>query len=199
MRRGGSSKERLLLTVMFTDIVDSTRLASELGDRRWREVLSRHHAIVRKQLKRHGGREVDTAGDGFFATFDQPARAVACARAAADELARLDINIRAGVHMGEVEVEGRDVSGLAVHIGSRIMAMAGPGEVLVSSTVRDLMSGSDLSFDDKGTHALKGVPAEWRVYAVEPDEIVTGDEEERHRALRPEDQDTQRTSSRSIA
>ncbi|MEA2497654.1 MAG: hypothetical protein QOH26_59 [Actinomycetota bacterium] len=183
MRRGGGPKKRLLLTVMFTDIVGSTELASQLGDKRWREVLARHSSIMRKALKRHGGREVDTAGDGFFATFDQPAAAVACARDASAELAAIDISIRAGIHMGEVEVEGSDVSGLAVHIGSRVMSGAGPGEVLVSSTVRDLMTGSDLSFDDRGIHSLKGVPAEWHLYAVEPVELPTLDRPE-HAALK---------------
>jgi DNA-binding beta-propeller fold protein YncE len=169
---------------MFTDIVGSTELASQLGDKQWRQVLGRHNSILRKNLKRHGGREVDTAGDGFFATFDQPAAAVACARAASAELAQIDIAIRAGIHMGEVEVEGGDVSGLAVHIGSRVMSGAGPGEVLVSSTVRDLMTGSELSFEDRGVHPLRGVPAEWHLYAVEPIEIPTEAAEPGHAALR---------------
>jgi YVTN family beta-propeller protein len=141
---------------------------------------------MREALKRHGGREVDTAGDGFFATFDQPADAVACARTATAELARVDVAIRAGIHMGEVEVEGSDVSGLAVHIGSRVMSGAGAGEILVSSTVRDLMTGSDLSFEDRGFHSLKGVPAEWHLYAVEPTEGSSTGESE-HAALKAED------------
>jgi class 3 adenylate cyclase len=168
VRRRADAPERLLTTVMFTDIVGSTRLASELGDRKWRELLSRQQSFVRKQLKHYGGREVDTAGDGFFATFDQPARAVACARAISNGLADLGIQIRAGIHMGEVEVTGRSVAGIAVHIGSRIMSVAGPEEVVVSSTVRDLMSGSDLKFEDRGLHELKGVPAQWRLFSVEP-------------------------------
>jgi class 3 adenylate cyclase/DNA-binding beta-propeller fold protein YncE len=202
VRRGGGSKKRLLLTVMFTDIVGSTELASQLGDKQWRQVLGRHNSILRKNLKRHGGREVDTAGDGFFATFDQPAAAVACARAVSAELAGIDIAIRAGIHMGEVEVEGGDVSGLAVHIGSRVMSGAGPGEILVSSTVRDLMTGSDLSFDDRGVHPLKGVPAEWHLYAVEPIEKPVEDVEAPHAALRPrspEDEGARRSVLPTVA
>lgn len=178
MRRRGGPPERLLATVMFTDIVGSTHLASELGDSRWRQVLTRHHAFVRKELKRHGGREVDTAGDGFFAVFDQPARAVACARAVSAGLAASGIQIRAGIHMGEVEVVGRKVAGVAVHIGSRIMSSAGPQDVLVSNTVRDLMAGSDLVFADRGVHELKGVPGEWRLYAVEPEAAPDGKREQ---------------------
>jgi streptogramin lyase len=182
------------MTVMFTDIVGSTELASQLGDKQWREVLGRHKSIMRKALKRHGGHEVDTAGDGFFATFDQPAAAVACARDATAELARVDIDIRAGIHMGEVEVQGSDVSGLAVHIGSRVMSGAGAGEILVSSTVRDLMTGSDLRFEDRGFHSLKGVPAEWHLYAVEPVEVAP-DSEPEHAALKPQAATTGRRRS----
>jgi class 3 adenylate cyclase/DNA-binding beta-propeller fold protein YncE len=167
MPRRSQAPERLLTTVMFTDIVGSTERAAELGDKRWRQVIAAHHAIIRRQLKRFNGREVDTAGDGFFATFDQPARAIDCAQAAVQGVRRLGIDIRAGVHMGEVEVIGPKVGGIAVHIGARIMAQASPGQVLVSSTVRDLMAGSDLKFEDLGAHELKGVPAQWRLYAVE--------------------------------
>jgi streptogramin lyase len=152
---------------MFTDIVGSTQLAAELGDRGWRQLISRHHGFVRKVLRRYGGREVDTAGDGFFATFDQPARAIACARELVAGLHDMGIEIRAGIHMGEVEVIGPKVGGIAVHIGSRVMSKAGPGEVLVSSTVRDLMSGSDIKFDDRGLQELKGVPAQWHLFAVD--------------------------------
>src|SRR6266571_1322207 len=167
MPRRTDAPERLLTTVMFTDIVGSTKLAVELGDRGWRQLLSRHHAYVRKVLKRYGGREVDTAGDGFFVTFDQPARAINCARDLVEGLHRMGIEIRAGVHMGEVEVIGPKVGGIAVHIGARVMSKAGPGQVLVSSTVRDLMSGSELAFRDLGEQELKGVPAQWHLYAVE--------------------------------
>jgi YVTN family beta-propeller protein len=167
--RRTDAPERLLTTVLFTDIVGSTQLASELGDRAWRQLLSRHHGYVRKLLKKYGGREVDTAGDGFFATFDQPARAINCAKELVEGLHRMGIEIRAGVHMGEVEVVGPKVSGIAVHIGSRVMSKAGPGEVLVSSTVRDLMSGSEIKFDDRGLQELKGVPAQWHLFRVETD------------------------------
>jgi class 3 adenylate cyclase/streptogramin lyase len=166
---------RLLATVLFTDIVGSTKLAAELGDRRWRQLLARHHAFVRRQLRQHGGREVDTAGDGFFATFDQPGRAIDCAVEIIRGMKRMSVDIRAGIHMGEVEVIGPKVGGIAVHIGSRIMSMAGPGEVMVSSTVRDLMAGSDLTFSDEGFHELKGVPAQWRLYSVE---AAAGEESE---------------------
>jgi YVTN family beta-propeller protein len=152
--------------VLFTDIVGSTELATELGDRRWKQVLAMHHSFIRGCLKRHGGRELDTAGDGFFATFDQPARAVACAVEAADGLWERGLRIRAGVHVGEVERTGPKVGGMAVHIGSRVASTADPGEIRVSSTVRDLVVGSDLRFLDRGNCVLKGVPGEWRLYAV---------------------------------
>ena len=158
--------ERLLTTVLFTDIVGSTERASEVGDKRWHQIVNAHHALVRRRLKQHGGREIDTAGDGFFATFDQPAEAIRCAEEIVGDVKRLGIEIRAGIHMGEVEVIGPKVGGIAVHIAARVMSKAGPGQVLVSSTVRDLMSGSDLEFEDLGSHELKGVPAQWRLYAV---------------------------------
>src|SRR5439155_15362655 len=190
MPRRTGAPERLLTTVMFTDIVGSTQLAAELGDRGWRQLLSRHHAYVRKVLKRYGGREVDTAGDGFFVTFDQPARAISCARDLVEGLHRMGIEIRAGVHMGEVEVIGPKVGGIAVHIGSRVMSKAAPGEVLVSSTVRDLMSGSDIAFEDRGMQVLKGVPAEWHLFAIEAEAPVRDvpetppPEQERTRGIR---------------
>jgi len=168
MPRQSDAPERLLATVLFTDIVGSTQLAAELGDRGWRQLMSRHHAFVRRVLKKCNGREVDTAGDGFFATFDQPARAIRCAKELVAGLHAMGIEIRAGVHMGEVEIIGPKVSGIAVHIGSRVMSKAGPGEVLVSGTVRDLMSGSDIKFDDRGLQELKGVPAQWHLFAVAP-------------------------------
>ena len=158
--------DRVLATVLFTDIVDSTRRAVQLGDRGWRDALDLHHAMIRRELERHRGREVDAAGDGFLAVFDGPARAIRCASAAIDGARAAGLEIRAGLHIGEVEVAGRAVRGVAVHIGARIAALASPGEVLVSSTVKDLVAGSGITFDDRGTHALKGVPGEWRVYAA---------------------------------
>ncbi len=159
--------DRLLATVLFTDIVDSTRMAGELGDARWREVLAAHDAIVRDHLGAYGGREVKHTGDGFLATFDGPARAVRCACAARDEVAeRTDLAIRAGLHTGECEVVGEDVAGMAIHIGARVAAEAGPGEVLVSGTVRDLVVGSEIAFEDRGSRPLKGVPGEWRLLRV---------------------------------
>ncbi len=164
--RRGPEPDRVLTTVMFTDVVDSTRVAAELGDRAWRERLERHHAVVRRELERWRGREVDTAGDGFLATFDGPARAVRCAQAAALAVHDTGLRIRAGIHTGEVEVVGDAVRGIAVHIGARIAALAGPDDVLVSRTVVDLVSGSGLGFDDRGEHELKGVPGSWQVYAA---------------------------------
>jgi class 3 adenylate cyclase/pimeloyl-ACP methyl ester carboxylesterase len=159
--------DRVLATVLFTDIVDSTLRASELGDRRWREVLDAHDTIVRRELARAGGREVKTTGDGFLAVFDGPARAVRCAEAITRSVRAFGIEVRAGVHTGETEVRGDDVAGMAVHIGARVMAFAGPGEVLVTSTVRDLVVGSGIGFEDRGRHALKGVPGEWQLLAVQ--------------------------------
>jgi class 3 adenylate cyclase/alpha-beta hydrolase superfamily lysophospholipase len=158
--------DRVLATVLFTDIVDSTAKAAELGDRRWRDLLQRHQAIVRRELMRHRGREVDTAGDGFLATFDGPARAIRCACAIVSGLNDLGLDVRAGLHTGECEVIERKVTGIAVHTGARVAAHAGPGDVVVSSTVRDLVAGSGISFTDRGTHALKGIPDEWRLYGV---------------------------------
>jgi pimeloyl-ACP methyl ester carboxylesterase/class 3 adenylate cyclase len=158
--------DRVLATVMFTDIVSSTEHAVRLGDRRWRDLQERHHALVRRELARHRGREVDTAGDGFLATFDGPARAVRCAVAIGEGVRTLGLEVRAGLHTGECELRGDRVSGIAVHTGARVMAQAGAGEVLVSSTVKDLVAGSGLRFEDRGAHAFKGVPGEWRLYAV---------------------------------
>ena len=159
--------ERILATVLFTDIVDSTQRAADLGDRQWRDLLERHHSLVRGELNRFRGREVDTAGDGFFATFDGPARGIRCACAIRDAVSSLGITIRAGLHTGECEVMGDKVSGIAVHISARAMKKADPGEVLVSSTVKDLVAGSGLHFNDRGKHSLKGVPGEWRLFLVE--------------------------------
>jgi class 3 adenylate cyclase len=165
--RTGADPDRVLTTMLFTDIVDSTTRAAELGDRRWRDLLDRHHELLRAEIGRFGGREVSTTGDGFFATFDAPARAVRCALAASEAVSSsLGFDIRAGVHTGEVEVRGSDLGGLAVHIGARIAALAGAGEVLVSSTVKDLLAGSSIDFGDRGEHELKGVPGAWRLYAA---------------------------------
>jgi class 3 adenylate cyclase len=158
--------DRVLATVLFTDIVGATARAAELGDRAWRELLQRHHEVVRQQLGRFRGREIDTAGDGFFATFDGPARAIRCAWEIRDSLADLDLEVRAGLHTGECELLDEKVGGIAVHIGARVAAQAQPGEVLVSSTVKDLVAGSGIAFEDRGVAELKGVPGEWRLFAV---------------------------------
>jgi len=158
--------DRVLATILFTDIVGSTQRASELGDRQWGELLAAHHAAVRTELERFRGREIDTTGDGFLAMFDGPARAVQCALAIRDAVRPLGLEIRAGLHTGEVELTDGDVAGLAVHIGQRVMAEAAPGTVLVSSTVRDLVGGSGLAFADEGLRPLKGVPEEWRLFQV---------------------------------
>jgi class 3 adenylate cyclase len=164
--RHGPYHDRVLVTVLFTDIVGSTERASELGDRGWRDLLDRHNVLVRRELASFRGREVDTAGDGFLATFDGPARAIRCAEAIRDGVHRFGLRIRAGLHTGEVEVVGDDVRGIAVHIGARVAGMANPGEVLVSSTVRDLVAGSGIEFEERGMHTLKGVPGEWNLFAV---------------------------------
>ncbi len=158
--------DRVLATVLFTDIVDSTRRAAEIGDRDWHALLDAHDAIVRAQLARFRGREVNTSGDGFLAMFDGPQRAIRCAMAIRDAVQALGIEVRAGLHTGECEVRGDDIGGIAVHIGARVSALAGPNEVLVSSTLRDLVIGSGLEFDGRGAHTLKGVPGEWHLFAV---------------------------------
>jgi class 3 adenylate cyclase/pimeloyl-ACP methyl ester carboxylesterase len=164
--RHAPEPDRLLATVMFTDIVDSTRRAAELGDRGWRELVEHHDQLIRRQLERHRGREVKTMGDGFLATFDGPARGIRAAVDARDAVRELGIEIRAGLHTGEVEVMNGDVRGIAVNIGARVGSAAEPGEVLVSRTVTDLVAGSGIRFADRGAHALKGVPGEWQLYAV---------------------------------
>jgi class 3 adenylate cyclase len=156
-----------LATVLFTDIVDSTKRAVELGDERWKELLGRHDAQVRRQLARFHGREVNTTGDGFLARFDGPARAIRCAMAIRDVLRSLDLEVRAGVHTGEVELRDDDISGIAVHTAARVAAAAAAGEVLVSRIVVDLVAGSGLSFATRGEHSLKGVTGEWGLFAVE--------------------------------
>jgi class 3 adenylate cyclase len=158
--------DRVLATVLFTDIVDSTAQSAALGDREWRKLREEHDRIIRAQLSRHRGREIKTMGDGFLATFEGPARAVYCAKAIAQHLRPLGIEVRAGLHTGEIELDGDDVRGLAVAIGARVGAVAGPSEVLVSQTVKDLVAGSGLTFEDAGEHELKGVPDRWRLYRV---------------------------------
>jgi pimeloyl-ACP methyl ester carboxylesterase/class 3 adenylate cyclase len=158
--------DRMLATVLFTDIVESTAKAIELGDRDWRELLERHNMLVRREILRFRGHEVDTAGDGFFATFDGPARAIRCACAIADGVRQLGLSVRAGLHTGECEVADGKVAGIAVHTGARVAAQAGAGEVLVSNTVKDLVAGSGIEFTDRGARELKGIPGEWRLFAV---------------------------------
>lgn len=164
--RGEAELDRVLATVLFTDIVGSTERAVGLGDRRWQELLGHHNALVRDELRRYRGVEQDTAGDGFFATFDGPARAVRCAQSVCEAVGRLGIKLRAGVHTGECERAAEKMGGIAVNICARVMAQAQPGEVLVSSTVRDLVSGSGLTFTERGAHKLNGVPGTWNLYAV---------------------------------
>jgi DNA-binding NarL/FixJ family response regulator len=162
----GAETGRVLATVMFSDIVSSTERAAEIGDRRWRDLLDRHDALIRRELARHGGREVKTTGDGFLALFDGPARAIRCAVAVRDELRGEDVEVRVGLHSGEVELRGDDIGGIAVHIGARVAGSAEAGDVMVSSTVKDLVAGSGITFVDRGEHALKGVPDPWRLFAV---------------------------------
>jgi class 3 adenylate cyclase/dienelactone hydrolase len=158
--------DRVLATVMFTDIVGSTAKAAEVGDARWRDLLERHHLLIRRQLARARGKEVDTAGDGFFAAFDGPARAIRCAREIAESVNELGLEVRVGLHTGECELIDGKVAGIAVHTGARVAAKADPGEVLVSSTVKDLVAGSGLMFEDRGAHELSGIPGEWHLYSV---------------------------------
>ena len=158
--------DRLLATVLFTDIVDSTRRAAEMGDRDWHALLDAHDVVVRAQLTRFRGREVNRTGDGFLAMFDGPQRAIRCAMAIRNAVQSLGIEVRAGLHTGECEIRGEDIGGIAVHIGARVCALAGPNDVLVSSTLRDLVIGSGLEFEDRGAHHLKGVPGEWHLFAV---------------------------------
>jgi len=164
--RGGSQSHRVLATVLFTDIAGSTERLSRSGDRRWQDLLHAHHALVRRQLERFRGNEVKTTGDGVLATFDGPARAIRCAQAIMLELRAIGIDIRAGLHTGEVELSDNDIGGIAVHIAARVEALAGVGEVLASRTVVDLVAGSGIEFSDRGEHELKGVPGTWRLFAV---------------------------------
>jgi len=164
--RPAPEPDRVLATVLFTDIVRSTERAAELGDRRWRDLLETYYSLARRQLGRFRGRELDTAGDGLFAAFDGPARAIRCAAAIRDGMRALSLDVRAGVHTGECELIGEKMAGIAVHIGARVAALASPGEVLVTSTVKDLVAGSGIRFEDRGAPPLKGVPGDWHLYAV---------------------------------
>ena len=158
--------DRMLATVMFTDIVDSTQRAADMGDRHWRDLLERHDELFRRALERHRGREIKRTGDGFLATFDGPARAIRCAASITEAVEELGLELRAGLHTGECEVMSDDLGGLAVHIAARVMSYADAGEVLVSSTVKDLVVGSGIDFEDRGTHDLRGVPGDWRLFRV---------------------------------
>lgn len=169
--RHAPASDRVLATLLFTDIVTSTQTAARLGDREWNVLLETHRDIVRSELQRFGGREIGTTGDGFLALFDGPARAVRCALAVIDRLEAIDVSIRAGVHTSEVELTGQDVAGLGVHVAARIMSLAEPGEVLVSAVVRDLAIGSGLVFGDRGRHSLKGVPGEWELFSSSVDDV----------------------------
>lgn len=164
--RPAPEHDRVLATVLFTDIVGSTERASRVGDRAWTHLVDRHHALVREELSRFRGREIETAGDGFLAVFDGPGRAVRCAEAIVGAIRALDLEVRAGVHTGEIELTADKIRGIAVHIGARVAALAAPSEVLVSATVRDLVAGSGIEFEERGTFPLKGIPGEWRLYAV---------------------------------
>jgi class 3 adenylate cyclase len=173
-RTGGweeAEPERMLATVLFTDIVDSTVTATELGDRRWRELLERHNALVRRELLRYRGLEVDSAGDGFFVTFDGPARAIRCASAIVEGVREFGLAVRAGLHTGECEIADGKVAGIAVHTGARVAAQANAGEVLVSSTVKDLVAGSGIPFVERGAYELKGIPGKWRLFALARPEL----------------------------
>jgi len=164
--REGHEPDTVLATVLFTDIVSSTAKAAALGDRAWADLVRRHHSLVRSHLDRFRGREMDTAGDGFFAAFDGPIRAIRCATTIGRSVLDLGLEVRAGLHTGECETVGEKLSGLAVNIGARVSAQAQPGEVLVTSTVKDLVAGSGIGFQDRGLHTLKGVPGEWRLYSA---------------------------------
>jgi class 3 adenylate cyclase len=183
----------VLVTVLFTDIVGSTEIAAELGDRRWRDLVGRHHAIVRRELKRFRGRELDTAGDGFFARFERPADAIRCACAVSDEVRELGIEIRAGIHVGEAEVFEHKVGGIAVNVAARVMGVAEGGEVLVSSTLRDAVAGSGFAFADHGTHRLKGIEGEWRLF-----EVTSVDGERRSLPLSEEEARSRRGFSEAV-
>jgi class 3 adenylate cyclase len=164
--RDVADTDRILATVLMTDIVGSTELAISLGDRKWTELLDAHDRVIEHQLERFRGRKVNPTGDGMLATFDGPARAIRCAQAMIGETQALDINFRAGLHTGEIELRGNDIGGIGVHIGARVASLAGAGEVLVSRTVNDLVAGSGIVFEDRGEHSLKGIPGTWQLFAV---------------------------------
>ena len=170
--RAATVSSATLATLVFTDIVSATQTAAALGDRRWHDLLDQHHALIRREIARFGGREVDSVGDGFFVSFEGPARAVRCARQISHEVCSLGLTIRAGVHIGECEMIGAKPAGIAVHIASRITGEAGAGEVLVSSTVKDVVAGSDLMFEDRGVRSLRGVPQAWHLFAVKGEQIA---------------------------
>jgi class 3 adenylate cyclase len=172
-RQWQAEPDRVLTTVLFTDIVGATVRAAELGDRGWRELLEKHHSEIRYQLSRFRGRELDTAGDGFFATFDGPARAIRCGCTISNAMSELGLQVRVGLHTGECELVDGKVAGIAVHIGARVAAKAEPGEVLVTSTVKDLVAGSGIAFQERGTHELKGIAGEWRLYAAQDDAVTS--------------------------
>lgn len=172
-QRSGSAGERVLTTVLFTDIAGATERLVALGDRHWGEILLQHRVLVRRELAHYGGHEVEVVGDSFFATFESPASAVRCACAMREAVKELGIEMRIGVHAGEVEYEGEDLIGITLHIGSRVTGVAGPGEVLVSSTVRDLVAGSGITFTDRGGHILRGIPGEWRLFTPDVPEVGT--------------------------
>ena len=165
--RPTTAPQRSLATVLFTDIVGSTQMAAEFGDHRWRDLIETHNSLVRRHLSTFGGREVDTAGDGFFAVFDGPTRAIRCAQAILGDVESMGLRIRAGVHIGECEIADGKVAGIAVNIGARISALAEPQQILVSRTVKDLVAGSGIGFVDGGTHRLKGIPDQWQVFSVD--------------------------------
>ena len=165
-RRGGGEPTRVVATVMFTDVVGSTERTRALGDRAWADLLEVHNARVRAELRRFGGREIDTAGDGFFASFDSPTAAIKCARAVLASVHEIGVDLRIGLHTGECDVVGDKLRGIAVHIGARVASKAGAAEILVSQTVKDLVAGSGIEFQDRGLHELKGVAGEWHLYAV---------------------------------
>ena len=167
MRARGRGTDRLLAALMFTDIVGSTELAGRLGDRGWKQLVARHNSTVRRELRRFGGRELDTAGDGFFVRFDRPAQAIDCAASILRALQPLDLHLRVGIHMGEAEVMGGKVGGIAVHAAARVMSMAAADEILVTSIVKDLAAGADITFEDRGVHELRGIPGEWRIFRAE--------------------------------
>jgi class 3 adenylate cyclase len=168
-----TQRDRLLVTILFTDIVGSTERAAKIGDQLWQDLLERHHVLIRDELKRFDGLEIDNAGDGFFAAFDRPAQGIQCACAINDSLRQLEIDIRAGLHLGECEKTGESLCGIGVHIGARVAALARPGEVLVSGTIKEAVAGSNIKFEDFGTHELKGIPGEWHLFRIDRRSVLS--------------------------